>query len=676
MKKYVFIIAIMLGLVSCVDYLDIDTSSESTDTDVYTEEIVFNNFQSVRGYFDKVYDWIDDYLEFRSQDFQRCFLTAEMSDEAGNVWKLRSDAEANPGMASLINRGLWSGSGRAYDNLPEVGWNDANLFGDEAFRGNAIPKSFYGIRIASRILEKVPDLSYLTQDQKDGLLGQAHFFRGWFYFELIRRVGGFVPMDRMFSSDESGNMERLTYAESSEYIIHDMDAAIEYLPHKWDDGQTGRATKSSAYALKSMAQLYAASPLMRNSIDRIDQYTDYDDERVKLAAKYANDCLKYIEENRPDQMMMSTDDYPNCFHFPVAASFVSKESLWYKRDGRLNREVDLTAYWQCWTMTNRRGTNGVPNVCPNQTIIDKFETKDGYSIQLTSTGWVSDDPGFKANPDEPFNNRDPRFYQFILLPGERFGTRINNTNGVPATEKDANAFYLANWYGGNESPELISASTTAGRGDILTGYLCKKYQWPETVNGAQDANNPGYKQRTFNSVHIRTTQVWLDYAEAMNEAYGPTGNPEGYVSGSAVDALNKVRNRAGHCNVRSEYTAGKEKFRNKIRDERAVELLFENHRWFDIRRWMIAEELFKDPNPIKGVIVQIKPGKSSLNSTFLPPGNTFEERENAKYGSCFNYVLNNNIPEEVRVFNRRNYWYPMRRDEVNRYPAFKQNPGW
>jgi len=91
---------------------------------------------------------------------------------------------------------------------------------------------------------------------------------------------------------------------------------------------------------------------------------------------------------------------------------------------------------------------------------------------------------------------------------------------------------------------------------------------------------------------------------------------------------------------------------------------------------MIMEEVCAVPNPMKGVIIGFKEGYSSLNPTYLPPGATVAERENAKYGSCFTYTLNNNIPEEVRQYDRRHYWYPMRRDEVNRYPAFKQNPGW
>ena len=654
MKKYFLITVIITGLVSCEEYLD------KAPNLGFTEEVVFNDFTSIRGYFDKVFDIIDLYLEIQSQAMQRCFKTAELSDECGNIWKTRN------GWGDM-NKGLWLGR----DGIAEFGWNDNNV---NVLNGFTIPKAFNGIRICNRVLEKVPEMTILTHDQKNELIGQAYFFRGWFYFEVIRRVGGFPPMDKMFNSDNDGNMERLTYAQSNEYIIDDMDAAIEFLPHRWDETQTGRPTKSSAYALKSMAQLYAASPLMRNGIDRTEYYEDYDAGRVELAAKYAWDCLKYIEENknmgRYDQTMQPEEQYANIFYFPRAYC-VSQEMLWFANSVGERREVSQTALWQCWTMTGRQGANGTPNVCPNQTIIDKFETDKGYSIHLTESGWQCDDPAFDLN--EPFKHRDPRLEHFILLPGESFGTRVANTAGLAATEPDVNAFYLCNWEDGNE--DNLLGNPEGGRGDILTGYLCKKYQWPQSVNGRQDNNNPGYVLNSFNEIYIRTTQVWLDYAEAMNEAYGPNEKPAGYTY-SAVEALNKVRERVGHVPVLNKHTLDKVTFRQKIRDERAVELLFENHRWFDIRRWMILEEVCADPNPIKGITIKFKQGYTSLNYPLLPPGVTFEERENAKYGACFTYTLKNYIPEEVRLYDRRHYWYPMRRDEINRFPIFKQNPGW
>jgi len=672
-KNYILLIAIMLGSVSCESYLD-----KKPDVGGVSEAAVFNDFQSVRGYLDRVYAALNDYLFYYAQgNAYGGYITGEMSDEGANPGKLIQGAA--PKMATVLNSGQWQAN--QCDGTAEIGWNDNNNFNDQNL---VIAKSFDAIRICNRVLDEVPVMTKLTQDQVNQLTGQAYFFRGWFYFEVIRRIGGFVPMDRVFDSNDSGDTPRLSYSESNDYIIKDMDQAIDLLPNKWEDVQTGRPTKSSAYAVKEMAELYAASPLMRNGIDKTDQYTDYDPDLVKLAAEYARDCLVYIyytNIGNCDQTMMSGDQYANIFYYPNG-TFVSQESLWYRNKVGVNRESDCTTVWQNSTMAGRPGFNGCPNFSLSQNIINKFETINGYSCQLTASGWQCDDPNF--NSEMPYQNRDPRLYSDVLLPGERFGTltstfKVTDTLAYPGhndskgKDEDVNAFYLATWESGRDA----NFQGTAGNGSVLTRYLVKKYQWPSSVTGTNSqtaGGGPGYKDFSFNAILIRTTQVWLDYAEAMNEAYGPNVKPAGY-DWTAVEAINMVRARVGMCDVRSEYTGSKETFRNKIRDERAVELMCENHRWFDIRRWMIAEQLFSSPTPIYGATVGIKQGYTSLDPYTIPPGITVADRANAKYGQGLSYSLSI-VGQEVRIFHRQHYWYPLRKDEINRYPKLKQNPGW
>ena len=616
MKQYkiILILISLLYLTSCEEYLD-----KSPDLGL-TEDEVFNNFFTVRGYLDKSYSCVLDYTFWRSNGMERAHI-GQLSDEGANPYSTKMDR--------FVNRGKWLDDKQA----PDVGWGEEYV---GSTRGNVIPNAFYALRIANKVVVKAPLMTNLTQAQKDQLLGQAHFLRAWFYFEIIRRVGGMPKLDKAFSSDDEFDVPRLTYQESTDWIVEQLDMAISLLPDAWPSQEVGRPNKAAAYALKSMAELYAASPLMKNPIDVIEN-NGYDVERAKTAAQYAKECLEYIENVAPKHRMMPGSQYKHIFyHFP---NYYSDESLWYLNSVGQNRNTtpDLPIHWQNVRFSKRGGNYGQANVSVSQNIVDKFETINGYAAKLTATGWVSDDPAF--DPANPYANRDPRFNAFILYPGEPYGIFSDSTQN-----------YVCTWEGGADVavPPIEM---------VRTRYMVKKWQWPESVR-LDKSDEVGYAKYYYNTIHIRTTQVWLDYAEAMNEAYGPTTKPVGYTY-SAVEAINMVRNRVGMPNVKNEIAADALKMRELIRNERAVELLFENHRWFDIRRWMIAEEVLNVPNPIKGVKV------TASSATSLKPNP----------GNVFTYQLMD-VSEEVRVFQRKHYWYPMGEDEVNRLVNFKQNPGW
>ena len=196
-----------------------------------------------------------------------------------------------------------------------------------------------------------------------------------------------------------------------------------------------------------------------------------------------------------------------------------------------------------------------------------------------------------------------------------------------------------------------------------TGYLCQKFVWPEASIPLFGAT--GFNKYRLTTVYIRVSQVYLDFAEASYEA---TGDPDAVVSGcsmSARQALNIIRNRAGIGDLPSDVD-----FREAYRRERAVELMFEGHRWYDIRRWMIAVDLFKEQYPMKRVLAY--PLDASGNAY---PGDLTKE------ASCkikipqfrFEYA---DVTTTVRVFNERNYWYPLPMEEVAALKNLKQNPGW
>jgi len=620
-KKYNIILIILLTLFSCESYLE-----KNPDLGL-SEDEVFSSFFSTRGYLDKVYNCINDFSFWKNQTANRAHV-GQMSDEAANPYGFTQ-------ITNYINKGIWLNSAVS----PETGWSTDDVGSN---LGRVIPNAFLALRISNRIIEKVPTMSILSKSEKEELLGQAYFFRAWFYFEIIRRVGGMPIFDKVLSTSDNMDMERKTYWESHLWVIEQLDQAIELLPHEWLDSELGRPNKAAAYAVKEMAALYAASPLMCNPLDKIEN-NGYDVEKAKLAAQYAKECLEYVETNVPaHKMMPGGANYKYIFYH--SPNFVSDESLWYINSAGAYRRQgaggtpDIHIFWLT-ERTGGAGNYGQANVSISQNLIDKFQTINGYNAILTPTGWESNDPTF--DPINPFDNRDPRFDAFILYPGEQYG---NYANGSPN--------YVCTWEGGADVEPAVPPGST-----VRTGYQVKKWLWPEAVKLDKPNHNDALLYY-YNCVHIRTTQVWLDYAEAMNEAYGPTTVPAGYTY-SSVDAINKVRARVGMPAVKIDLTTDATRFRNVIRDERAVELLLENHRWFDIRRWMIAESLFNMPSPIKGIraipsdATQLKPN----------PGNVFT------------YQLKD-VPEELRVFERKHYWYPIPQEEANRYINFKQNPGW
>ena len=159
-------------------------------------------------------------------------------------------------------------------NKPNSSISDTLNFISEDTRFEGIwDSSWRGIRIANICIENIEYLLEATQEQKDLILGQAYFFRAFFHWEVIRAFGGMPYIDKLLSPNDNLRLPRLSYQESTEKIVKDLDAAIPLLPDDWDLTETGaqtaganrgRATKGAALAVKCKALLYAASPLMNN----------------------------------------------------------------------------------------------------------------------------------------------------------------------------------------------------------------------------------------------------------------------------------------------------------------------------------------------------------------------------------------------------------------------------
>lgn len=617
MKTKIYKILMLLAFVSfasCEDYLDV-----SPDLGL-SEDDVFSSYESTRGYLDNCYEVLMDMHHWRSQGLNRSTVNA-LSDEAGSPF--------NGNIQSVLNSGAWS---NRWNAIPELGWGGSAQYD----QGSAITNAVYAIRVVNKVMARVEndEVPGLTAAQKDELLGQAYFFRAWYYFQVIQRVGGMPILDSAFTSDDDIDLERLNYSESTEWLLTDLDKAIEILPDVWNDNEFGRITKGAAMAVKSMATLYAASPLMQNDINST-QYLNYSQPWAERAAAAANDVIKYINSGSGGAgfRLMNKSEYKNIFYTDGIQA--SPESIWFRLDAgkRSSQSRGLRCNYLPQYFSGGTGNDATAYSNPTQNIVDMFEVVNNgaaYPITDSRSGY---------DPQNPFVNRDPRLYNNVIFPGEEWGV-----------QGSGKTIYQELYVDGRDYKRQTTSGYTKNR--LLSGYMSKKYIWPEANNFTKQ-----YDIYNLNHIYIRVAQIYLDYAEAMNEAYGPNADPKGYGL-TAVEAINIIRNRVEMPDVLSEFTSSKETFRDRIRNERAVELMWENHRWHDLRRWMIAEDVFK--NPIRGIRA-------------IPPAGHESVEDKSTLDFTYEYI---ELSTEQRVFSIRNYWYPVSETDAQDLFNYKQNPGW
>ncbi|MDR3119671.1 MAG: RagB/SusD family nutrient uptake outer membrane protein, partial [Mediterranea sp.] len=505
--SWIWIIVLGLLFGSCEDYLD-----RSPD-DGLSEEDMYKDYNSLLGFMDRIF-YSDGtptgniliYL-YEINSYNNQYITVgNLSDEYASVRD--SDPSRN-----FLNAGNWleNAGGRF-----EVGCKE----------NTAIARAYTGLRIVNRVISGIDKVQSITSEQKQKLLGQAYFLRAWFYFEIIKRYGGMPIFDALWGASDDFDLPRKTYRESNAWMQADLDKAIEYLPLRWPDEEHGRPDRVAALALKAMTYLYAASPLMQNDLTAIEN-NGYGKDLAAEAARSAQKAIDAIESH-DYYRLMNTDEYRSIQLMPNSNQFAQPEYLWFARWHPNNWSSFVRAQWLTQPYDDKTGAEGTPYNAPTQNMVDLFERKgaDGKYYPITDSRSGYD--GVKTTT--PYTDRDPRLVNNILTPGEQWG---KNMQGVP--------YYVTTYSGGYSEYFITTNSLT--RGSQQTGYMCKKFIWPEASTPL--FGDSGFTQYRLVSVYIRIAQVYLDMAEASYEA---TSDPDAVVTGctmSARQALNKIRVRAG-----------------------------------------------------------------------------------------------------------------------------------
>lgn len=422
---------------------------------------------------------------------------------------------------------------------------------------------------------------------------EARFLRAYFYSELVKRYGGVPLANELMDMDtDYRNIPRNTLQECIDFIVDECGQVAPHLPVVYQASDMGRVTRGAALALKSRVLLYAASELFNNPVwaqgyerkDLISLSGTDRQTRWENAAKAAGEVLWGADVAEAGYKL--SGNYQSLFR-----SFSDNEIVLVRRNG-----YDNSFEKSNYPIGADQATGGT---APSGNLVDAYETTGGRTFT-----WK--DPSMAARP---YENRDPRFAATIMPNNSTF-------QGRP----------VECWEGGADGPDKNNASRT--------GYYLLKYVDPELklLQG----------QSAIHSwIIIRLGEIYLNYAEAMNEAYGP--DAKGIYGKSAREAVNEVRGRVGMPDVVAD---SKEEMREKIRHERRVELAFEDHRFWDVRRWMTAPD---DLNaPLKGVKVT----RLSYNS--------------------FEYQ---SVEVESRSFKRSMYFYPIPQNELN-ITGWPQNPLW
>lgn len=401
---------------------------------------------------------------------------------------------------------------------------------------------YSGIRSANEFLEsiKTVDLSMYQYDTKyqrwlehlKYYPYQAKVLRAYYFFELARRYGD-IPMPlTMLTAEEANVIEKTPFDEVIDFIVTECDEAAKNLPDTYVgllDDETGRVTRGFALAVKTKALLYAASPLHNPSGDKSKW------EKAAAAAKEIMELNVYRLD--PDEK---------------ANNYTSQEVIFAIMRSE-SSSFELYNFPVRFTEGQRTYMSGS---YPTQNLVDAFQTANGYDITLGSNGWQTSDPDFDIT--KPYEGRDPRFARAILADGMSFkGSTIETFVGgkdYSATRNDLGTptgYYLRRYI--QESTSFIPENTVSN-----------KHQW----------------------IVYRYAEALLTYAEAMNEYLGNPTSTGGEFTVSALEALNMVRANAGMPDVT---VTSQSDFRDAVRREWRVEFAFEDHRFWDVRRWDIGQ---------------------------------------------------------------------------------------
>ena len=596
-------------------------------------------------------------MVFSNPQYAVWYLNSLYKEMNANFWRF--------GSAGFLGNAIDEGQCKA-------NWDQAHNMGIGSWGPTKIPyssdvwkKNYTAIRAANRFLANVDlipdsDEPLINEQIRQRMKGEATFLRAFYYSDLLKYFAGFPIITKVLdqNDDEELFKPRETYDGCVDFICSELEKALPLLPNanELSDSEFGRITKGAVLGLICKVRLYAASPLFNDpeKPENCEFRGEYNPNKWNVAAEAAkrfitetNGLYALHQSTAPDKYGNNEDFFIRRYSPEVILSYQNKPS----EADAINLER-ICIPGQFFNYGNSNINNfpvlnlvadfEVVKVDASGNVTNSYELGIDKVLQLYSSGTV--DPVSGWDPQKPYVNRDPRFYQDIFynqsLWPARAGVIYNIWQKDPTSALTADGDqYLSGWYN--------------------TGFFDRKF-----LDAYANIKAWGTKLNVnHNYPIIRYAEILLNYAEAVNEAFGtPDVAPAGYPM-SVRDAVNQIRARATFPAYTASIPPGmpikakgksmppipagltQDQMRAKIRHERRIEFAYEEQRYWDVRRWKIGKQT-------ENIYSQ---------TIFTKDGKTFT------YGATL---------LEVRLWDDKYSLFPIWENELLKNKDLKQNPGW
>lgn len=548
---------------------------------IYDKDYVSETYSRVSGFMSTIYKNID-------YDFGANFSGAMLS--------------------SATDESEYAVSGNSIEDFYNGAWSPTNS------KNWLWTKYYEGIAYCNLYLDQFNNLTYPTYEWNEDYAKQmnsyhnfqweARWARAFFYFGLVRQYGGVPLMEHVIDADATNGLKRNTADEVFAFIDAECDAIKDSIIVDYTNlgdlmlgnAETGRANQLAVLALKARAALYHASPLFNPSDDKELWHKAAAEQKALLdsaAVQGRHLCNKYAA-------LWGEDAYIDAQPY--------SEILFAYREGASNK-------FEAWNFPTGVEGGGGGN-CPTQNLVDAYE------MQATGLPISDANSGYDAN--QPYIGRDPRFEATIAHNGTGTGTTADpywpTYNQQP----------LETYYNGRNGQPLSNGTPT--------GYYLKKY-----CNSSVDLRTSKVNTKKHQYIIFRLGEFYLNYAEAVFRYLGSPYATSAEFPMSAADAVNVVRTRSSMPSLPT--TLSNDEFWERYKNERMVELAFEGHRFYDVRRWKEADKYFKS-------ITEMHLTKNDDGSL------TYTRKEVS------------------RMWDDKMYLFPLPQSDIIKNPNLEQNPGW